>query len=161
MNALRAALEDPRSPIAAALIAELSAELAPRYPGRHGGDGSAGFKPDDVTVPRAAFVVVWEGDSAVGCGALRPMADSTTAEIKRMYVRPAARGQGISRLILSALEDQARGFGYQKVLLETGTLQTEAISLYQTSGYHRIPCYGIYVNEPLSLCYEKMLSSRS
>lgn len=157
MNTIRIMLEDPRSTSAASLIKELSAELAALYPDSHGGDGSGAFKPEDVLVPRAAFVIAWDGDTPVGCGALRPMHDAAVGEIKRMYVRPAARGNGISRLILSALEDQARGFDYRRLMLETGIHQREAIGLYESAGYQRMDCYGVYSDEPLSRCYKKTL----
>ena len=111
-------------------------------------------------IPRAAFVVAWLDSEAIGCGALRPMPDTTIAEVKRMYVRSAARGKGIAVSILEKLEVLAGEFGYQKIWLETGIYQPEAIRLYEKSGYTRIPCYGIYENNPLSVCYEKSLSGR-
>ncbi len=157
MNSIRITQVDPNATVAADLIHELSAELAGRYPDSHGGDGAGAFKLADVQVERAAFIVAWRGDEALGCGALRPMDETDTVEIKRMFVRPEARRQGISRLILTALEDLAHEFGYQKVRLETGTRNPEALALYQSSGYRPIPCYGIYVNEPLSRCFEKNL----
>lgn len=157
--AIEIKLENPTSTVAADLIRDLSAELARQYPDSHGGDGAGAFKPQDVMVDRAAFVVAWDGEIPVGCGALRPMDDETVAEVKRMYVRPGMRGKGISRLILEALEEHGRGFGYHTLRLETGARQTEAIGLYQSAGYARIPCYGIYVNEPLSQCYEKRIEA--
>src|SRR5215210_3261138 len=87
-------LEDPLHPDAVALVAALSAELAPRY----GDDGSGAFKPSDVQVPRAAFVVARLGGRPVGCGALRPFEDGgavDTAEVKRMFVFPDVRGRGV------------------------------------------------------------------
>lgn len=150
-------LEKPTSAVASDLIRDLSAELARQYPDSHGGDGAGAFKPQDVMIDRAAFVVAWDGDTPVGCGALRPMDDETVAEVKRMYVRPGMRGKGISRLILLALEEHGRGFSYRALRLETGARQIEAIGLYQSAGYQPIPCYGIYINEPLSRCYEKTL----
>lgn len=155
MDDIRITSEDPRSAIAMTLIAELSQELAGLYPDSHGGDGSGAFKPQDALVPRATFVVAWLGKEAVGCGALRPLDD--VGEIKRMFVRKSARGKGISRRILAALEDQARQFGYRVLWLETGTRNPEAMSLYESSGYTRMDCYGQYVHEPLSRCYEKVL----
>ena len=150
--------DDPRGAVATALIAELSAELKGMYPNSHGGDGKGAFRPEDVLVPRAALVVAWDGDTAVGCGALRPMHDdNSTGEIKRMFVRPAMRGKGISRHILTALEDIGREFGYTRLILETGKLQIEAIGLYELAGYRPMGCYDNYVNEPLSVCYEKGL----
>ena len=157
METIRITQVDPTEAVALELIRDLSAELAGRYPDSHGGDGAGAFKPADVQVARAAFVIAWLGDEAVGCGALRPMDEADTVEVKRMYVRPEARGQGVSRRILAALEDLAREFGYSKARLETGTRNPEALSLYESSGYQRIPCYGIYVHEPLSRCFEKQL----
>jgi len=149
-------VEDPLHPGALALVAALSAELGPRY----GTDGSASFSPSDVQVPGAAFVVARMDGQPVGCGALRPFpyeADVPTAEIKRMYVAPDVRGRGIARAVLARLEDEARRFGYRRGILETGTLQLEAIRLYERAGYVRIPCYGEYVNNPISLCYARDL----
>lgn len=147
-------IEDPTQPICVELIAELSAELGAMY----GDDGSALFTPTDVMVPRAVFVVAWVAGEAVGCGALRPMKhDDTIAEIKRMYVRAAGRGQGLSRKILAKLEAYATEYAYRTIWLETGTRQTAAIGLYESSGYVRMACYGSYADDPLSLCYQKSL----
>jgi len=157
METIRITQVDPTEAVALELIRDLSAELAGRYPDSHGGDGAGAFKPADVQVARATFIIAWRGDEAVGCGALRPMDEADTVEVKRMYVRPEARGQGVSRRILAALEDLAREFGYSKARLETGTRNPEALSLYESSGYQHIPCYGIYVHEPLSRCFEKHL----
>lgn len=150
---IKVTVENPLDAICVELVRELSAELGPRY----GTDGTALFSPEDVLIPRAAFVVAWFNGEAVGCGALRPMDDETIAEVKRMYVRPTARSNGISRKILSKLEELALEFKYAAVQLETGTLQLEAIGLYDSSGYARIDCYEPYVDNPYSLCYEKRL----
>jgi GNAT superfamily N-acetyltransferase len=157
MSTIRVTQENPTEAAATDLIRALSAELQALYPNSHGGDGAGAFKPQDVMIPRATFVVAWNGETAVGCGALRPMDEPEIAEVKRMFVRPDVRGKGISRAILAALENQAREFGYKTLRLETGVHQKEAMRLYASSGYQLIPCYGIYVNEPLSRCYEKSL----
>lgn len=149
--------EDPANEVGAALIRDLSAELAPVY----GDDGSGAFAPADVAVPRAAFVVAWLDGEPVGCGALRPMDEADVAEVKRMFVRPTVRGQGISRQILRQLEEVAQEFGYSRLRLETGVYQTEAIGLYESSGYERIDCYGKYAERDISLCYEKTVSASS
>lgn len=146
-------IEDAAGETAAMLIDELSAELARIYKE----DGSGLFSPADIQHPRAAFVVAWLDGAAVGCGALRPMPDDRIAEIKRMYVRAAARGKGLSRRILAKLEALARDFEYEATRLETGIHQHAAIGLYESAGYARIPCYTPYDNNPLSLCYEKRL----
>lgn len=79
------------------------------------------------------------------------------AEVKRMFVDPSARGQGVAGQILATLEAIARQAGYRAVQLETGLRQPEAIRLYEKAGYHPIPNYGQYANEPLSVCFEKYL----
>jgi GNAT superfamily N-acetyltransferase len=88
---------------------------------------------------------------------LRPLADDTV-EIKRMYVRPAARGLGLGRRILAALETAAESMGARRIVLETGAYQPEAQALYERSGYRRIPCFGAYAGDPLSVCYERLFS---
>lgn len=93
---------------------------------------------------------------AVGCGALQPMS-AAVGEVRRMYVRPAYRGQGLSKLILAALEERAVELGYESIRLETGRLMSRAISLYQGVGFHSIPSYGEYVGNPQSVCFEKSL----
>ena len=152
------AQEDAHHSHAALLIGELSAELAASYD--FADDGSGAFTPDDVRVPRAAFLVARLGGRPVGCGALRPLDEvgtQSTAEIKRMYVTPDVRGRGIAGAVLYRLETIARELGYTRVILETGNRQTAAIRLYERAGYARIPCYGRYVNDPRSVCFGKSL----
>jgi GNAT superfamily N-acetyltransferase len=74
-----------------------------------------------------------------------------------MYVVPAARGRGLSRQILAALEEEARTLGYALVRLETGNLQPEAIALYASAGFEPIPRYGPYSSDDRSVCLEKRL----
>ncbi len=150
---IKISVESPHSADALGLIRDLSAELGARY----GDDGAGAFKPADVDVAGAAFVVArLAGRRPVGCGALRPL-EPGVGEVKRMYVEPSMRGRGISRLILGKIEAAAAEFGYRALRLETGLRQPEAIALYETAGYRRVPRYGIYVNNPLSVCFEKRL----
>ena len=145
-------VESVRTDDALTLIRHLSAELGTRY----GDDGAGAFSPDDMDAPGAAFVIARVNGQPVGCGALRPM-EPGVGEVKRMYVEPDMRGRGLSRQILQKLEDTAREFGYTTLRLETGLKQPEAIGLYETAGYGRIPPYGHYVNSPHSVCFEKAL----
>jgi GNAT superfamily N-acetyltransferase len=80
------------------------------------------------------------------------------AEIKRMYVVPEARGRGLSRQVLAALEDDARAAGRLRMVLETGTKQPEAIALYESSGYEPCEKFGHYRFDELSRCYAKPLT---
>jgi len=123
---------------------------------RYAADAEPGVKPSawDVT----AFLVARDGDGrAVGCGALRALADGAV-EIKRMYVRPHARGTGVSRLLLAALEDEARARGFGVIRLETGIRQPEAMALYAGAGYREIEGFGFYAGHPASRCFERELA---
>jgi putative acetyltransferase len=145
--------ENPHSEVGLSLIAQLTSELSVRY----GDDGGAdAFKPDDVLVPGGAFLVARVARQPVGCGAIRPL-DSGVGEVKRMFVKPEARGKGIARRMLIELESAARRLGYNSLRLETGLMQPEAISLYESAGYRRVACYGQYVDNPMSVCFEKTL----
>ncbi|HEX2073060.1 MAG TPA: GNAT family N-acetyltransferase [Geodermatophilus sp.] len=136
------------------LTAAQQAELRARY----GGAGEPGTPPSaaDVTV----VLLARDGDgAAVGCGALRDLGDGA-AELKRMFVVPAARGRGISKAVLAALETAARERGWTTLRLETGPRQPEAVALYERAGYRAIEAFGAYRDDPGaagSLFYERRL----
>jgi GNAT superfamily N-acetyltransferase len=90
--------------------------------------------------PRGRLLVARADDDVVGVGALKPV-DGTVAEIKRMYVRPGARGQGIGRAILERLLTDARAIGYQVARLETATFMREAHGLYRSLGFQDRPIF--------------------
>ncbi|MFE5137677.1 GNAT family N-acetyltransferase [Streptomyces fagopyri] len=81
------------------------------------------------------------------------------AELKRMYVVPQARGLGLARRILAALEDDARAAGRTRMVLETGAKQPEAVALYTSSGYAPCVKFGYYRFHDLSMCFAKPLSA--
>jgi putative acetyltransferase len=147
--------EEISSPSAQALIRDLNGELRERYPE----PGANHFRLDaeEVAEDRGAFLVAYRSEVPVACGAIR-LDRSQTAEIKRMYVVPEARGKGISRLILAALEAEGRKLGARRLVLETGERQTEALSLYERAGFVRVPRFGEYVSSPLSICMAKDLA---
>jgi putative acetyltransferase len=101
-------------------------------------------------------VIAYMADEPVGCGCFKNF-DKQTVEIKRMYVRPQQRGNGISTLILKELENWAHAAGYSNSVLETGSKQLAALAVYKKFGYMRIPDYGPYINLPDSLCFGKSL----
>jgi len=152
VSTLSVTLADPYSETSSLLIRNLSQDLGQRY----GGDGSANFKPSDAQGPGGAFVIAWLDDQPVGCGALRPL-EPGIGEVKRMYVEPEFRRRGVARKVLEKLEAVAREKNYRWLRLETGTLQPEAIRLYEVCGYQRIPYYLGPEADPLSICYEKQL----
>jgi putative acetyltransferase len=101
-------------------------------------------------------MVAFEDELPVGCGAVKEL--STDAmEVKRMYVLPERRGEGIATIILNELERWTSELKYLKCRLETGKKQPEAIALYEKTGYKRIPNYGQYEGVENSVCFEKIL----
>jgi GNAT superfamily N-acetyltransferase len=92
---------------------------------------------DQFAPPAGRLLLVVEGDVVLGCGGLRPIAPGV-AEIKRMYLRPEARGRGLGRHLLEALLDAARKVGYQETQLDTDGLMPAAVGLYRTAGFR--PC---------------------
>jgi putative acetyltransferase len=107
--------------------------------------------------PDGVFLVLRDDDGrALGCGGIARF-DETRGEVKRMYVVPEARGRGLGRRLLEELEFHARALGYARLVLETGDRQPEALGLYASSGFERIPCYPPYDTRALSLCFEKRL----
>ncbi|HEY2073073.1 MAG TPA: GNAT family N-acetyltransferase [Gaiellaceae bacterium] len=107
--------------------------------------------------PDGVFLVVRGDDgTAVACGGVARF-DATRGELKRMYVVPEQRGRGLGRRLLVELEAEARRLGYESLVLETGDRQPEALGLYVSAGFERIPCYPPYDSRALSLCFEKRL----
>jgi putative acetyltransferase len=112
---------------------------------------------DALDQPGIAFLVARRGGAALGCGALKRV-DATYGEMKSVFVDPAARGLGIARSLLAAIEAEARAQGLACIRLETGTRQPEAIGLYAATGFRRIPPFGNYRDDLLSIFMEKTLS---
>ncbi|RTE05756.1 GNAT family N-acetyltransferase [Paenibacillus whitsoniae] len=135
-----------------ALIAKLDDDLMQRYP-----------KEDIFTVDFHApyvktmkFAVGYIDDRAVACGALRPL-DEESTELKRFFVDPAYRKQGIASRLLAFLEGEALRQGKRWIRLEAGAPQPEALALYMKHGYSSIPRFGEYVACASSLCFEKAI----
>jgi GNAT superfamily N-acetyltransferase len=156
--------------VAAALVGALLVEINERYAHEIEGMTEEELAAEDaeylaevtpalVSRPRGTFVVARVGGAPVGCGALKPFPERpATAEVKRMYTVPSARRQGISWAVLDRLEEVARELGYQRMQLETGTAQPEAVALYEKHGWHRIEPYGRYRDSPSSVCFAKDLA---
>jgi GNAT superfamily N-acetyltransferase len=140
------------SPVAQRLIAAVQAEYVVRY----GGPDEAPIDPSQFVPPNGLFLVGYLGVEPVATGGLRRH-DDGEVELKRMYVVPAERGKGFSRVMLAALEARAREMGATRIVLETGNRQPEAVSLYESSSYTRIEGFGHYADAPLSISFEKRL----
>ncbi|WP_022822436.1 GNAT family N-acetyltransferase [Hymenobacter norwichensis] len=102
-------------------------------------------------------VVAYQGDEPVGCGAYKEFTPEAV-EIKRMFVLPTHRGQGVAGAVLAELERWARELNYTACVLETGKKQPEAIRLYEKSGYSLTPNYGQYVGIENSVCMRKSVN---
>ncbi|MCU1478967.1 MAG: family acetyltransferase [Subtercola sp.] len=122
---------------------------------RYGADTEPGTKPTAGDIEVFLIARSAEGD-ALGCGALRLLGDGV-AEIKRMFVTPAARGTGVSTQLLRALEGEARARGLTLLRLETGPAQPDAVRFYEREHYLPIPCFGYYADSAGSLCFERAL----
>ncbi len=144
--------ERPDTPAARALIAELEAEMGPLYPR----ENRFGYSVEKLMAEGVAFFLIRVGDAPAGCGGVQ-LYGTEYAEVKRMYVRPPFRGQGLAKLMLEHLGDYARRRGVGLLRLETGTYQTAAIALYERVGFRRVPPFGEYQETPLNIFYEKRL----
>lgn len=132
-DAVTIAREDPRAPELAAMVAALDARMVDLYqaPKCH-------FAPvDALAEPDVDFVVARENGRALACGALTP-AGVGVCQVKRMWTAPDARGRGLGRRVLRALDAHARARGCATLRLEVGTKQPEALALYRSEGF--APC---------------------
>jgi GNAT superfamily N-acetyltransferase len=138
-------------------VVALTVEVQAHYRDLYGGPGDESkVEVADFETPTGHFVVGYDNGDPVAMGGWRRLGDrpglpsSNTAEIKRMYVAPAARGRGLSRAVLAELETSAREAGLDWLVLETGQPQTSAIGLYRSSGYIEVDgtSYGHYFGHP-------------
>jgi GMP synthase-like glutamine amidotransferase/GNAT superfamily N-acetyltransferase len=134
-------------PLVQALVDAMGVELAARY----GDEGLSPASTDDFAPP-GTFLVAERDGVVVGCGGLR-VPRPGVGEVKRMYVDPAARGRGVARELLAALVRHAREQGLERLLLETGTEQPEAVALYESEGWTPVPAFGHYAHDPRTRCY--------
>jgi GNAT superfamily N-acetyltransferase len=140
--------------IAVRLVDAMVTEMDQLYGQAPGGGVGSGASPSDFTPPTGAFLVIYAGGKPVAGGGLK-RDDDGVAEIKRMYVVPEARRQGLGRQLLEALEDRARELGYARIRLDTGARQPHAQAMYERAGYHPIDNYN--GNSMASFWGEKIL----
>jgi GNAT superfamily N-acetyltransferase len=127
-------------PDASKLIAEVQQEYVVRY----GGQDGTPVDPAEFTPPAGIFLVGYLDGVPVASGGWR--SHGADAEIKRMYVTPAARNRGLARQLLAELERTAAAAGHRQVILESGSQQPEAVALYRSSGYTPIAPFGHYAD---------------
>lgn len=145
-------LETPRRPEIIRLLDMSDAYAASLYPS----ESNHLVDLSSLEQPSVSFFVARNDGVAVGCAALVEAGDGT-AEIKRMFVDPEARGLRTASRLMDKLEEQATKRGLKAIRLETGIYQPEAIGLYRKYGYVEIEPLGSYQPDPLSLFMEKRL----
>lgn len=130
--------DDPTSPDARHCLGEYFRELAARF--EQGFDPANSKTPStaEFVAPHGAFLVMRRDGKPIGCGAFK-RTQPHVAYLKRMWIDPAQRGQGLSKRLLQALEDHARAQGCTIAQLETHKALAEAQNLYRAAGYVEIP----------------------
>ena len=152
LGVLTIAIENPRQDDVLTLLQQADEFALSLYPAEnyHGLDIVA-LEQSDV-----AFYVARDNGLALGTAAIVDRGDNS-GELKRMFVTDAARGAGVGRALLEAIEAFARAVGISLLQLETGLPQTAAIALYERAGYEHVSRFGKYVEDPTSYCMEKQL----
>jgi putative acetyltransferase len=153
---LKIAIEDPSQPEIVALLRDGEAHSEKLYPA----ESNHHMPLSALRASNVRFFVVRDANArAVGTGALALKGD--WAELKAMWVIPEARGLGVSRLILAAIEAHARGEGVRTLRLETGVSNHAALGLYARAAFMRCDPFGDYRADPLSVFMQKDLSNSS
>ncbi len=134
------AVRDPSEPAARACLRDYFDELAVRFDDGFDPVRSLQASDQDLTLPAGLFLVAWLHGEPVGCGALK-FHHGGPAEIKRMWVAPAARGLGLGRRLLTELENRAVANQVEVVRLETNRNLTEAIAMYRSAGYQEVSAF--------------------
>ena len=149
---LQIAFETPNQPEIIALIADLDACQLTLYPP----ESVYALDLKSLMQPEVKFAVARDAAGAlVGCAAV--VLSNGYGEIKRMYVKPEARGLGAAKGLMAALEQATRIAGCDLMVLETGPAQPEAIALYARHGFSVCGPYGDYRDDPLSVFMRKVL----
>jgi GNAT superfamily N-acetyltransferase len=145
----RVAWDDPRG---VALRAAMDAEITPRYAARLAETTAAdraarlGAFFIDPTTMLGVYLAIDEDGTPIGHAALRrlPVGEGVAWELKRLVTLPAARGRGVGALLIAAVEADAVARGAERIVLQTGDQQPEAVALYVKLGYRPIPAYPPY-----------------
>jgi putative acetyltransferase len=149
-------IENPDQPDILALLKASDAYMEALYPA----ESNHLLDVRSLQAPEVTFIAARAAGQALGCGAIVKGPESW-AEIKRMFVSPAARGRKLGRLLLQKLEALAVDRGATLLRLETGIKQPEALALYRSAGFVEIGPFGHYRPDPLSLFMEKPIGPGS
>ena len=145
-------VEAPDQPDALALLRQSDAFLLGLYPPEF----CHLLDVESLRAPSVRFFIARSAGQALGCAAL-VSGEGGEAELKRMFVTAAARGLGVGRALLQAVEAAARQAGIRTLLVETGHLNTQALGLYRASGYRDRGVFGDYDDNGVSVFMEKSL----
>jgi GNAT superfamily N-acetyltransferase len=154
---LRIVNVDPHGETALSLLGEAAIDVRPLYRKARVGPP---WPTNQPLAPRDVYVVAFIGEVPIACGSIREI-DHETAEVLRMYVHRDHRRKRFGNAVLSHLEFEAQRLGYCRLRLETGDRQAAAIAFYEAAGFHRIPAFGKYKNDPTSICYERFIDKMS
>jgi putative acetyltransferase len=152
VEAIDISVESPDQPGVVRLIEAGDALSASLYPA----ESNHMLALDALLDPAVTFLVARRGNAVLGCAAL--VRKPGYAELKRMFVDEAARGQGIARMLLERIEAIARAEGIAALKLETGIHQPAALALYRSAGFADVPPFGEYRPDPLSVFMAKPLA---
>lgn len=135
------------------LRGQMDAELGPRYRAfvEQGHPRPLPPRAEDIATVWVAVI----DDRPAATAALLRTPDYW--EVKRVYVSPEFRRRALARQTLAHVEEVARSLGVQDLVLQTGILQPEAIALYSRQGWNRVPAFGPYVGDDVSVCFRKGL----
>jgi GNAT superfamily N-acetyltransferase len=150
------AIEFRPAPLDADVSLDLIEAVQQEYVVRYGTRDVTKLSVAEFTPPQGIFIIGWDADQPVACGGVR-LVSPEVGELKRMYVAPAARRRGIARAMLAHLEHQARTLGAERLRLESGLHQPEALSLYASAGYVDAEPFGHYAGAPLARHLAKSL----
>lgn len=131
---------DPAEPGAQRALRAYAQELAERFPGGFDVEGALAAALTAYRAPEGVLLLVGPDDAPMACGAVTWL-DADRGEIKRMWVAPSARGQGVASALLEALEAVVRDGGRGTVVLDTNGALTEAVAMYRARGYVDVPRY--------------------
>jgi putative acetyltransferase len=153
MPNLEVGREDPARPDVRALIEELDRYLI----GLYDPDENHLLDIESLRAPDVSFYVARRAGVALACGAVRVI-EPGVGEVKRVYAAPRARGLGLGRRILEALEQRARELHLRELKLETGDRQPEALALFKACGFKPCGPFGGYHQGVTSLFFVKLIS---
>ena len=140
VSSVRIERVDPGSPEARWCVAQYFAELARRFDQGFDPEQSIPAEDGEMVPPVGAFLVATVEGEPVGCGAVKTIAPGV-GSLKRMWVAESARGLGLGRRLLAALEKEGRALGLDTLRLETNRTLAEAIALYRSAGYVEVPAF--------------------